>query len=325
MFTSTTPLRPVGTSGLMVSAVALGCWPIAGMSSLDVNDADSLATLHAALDNGINFLDTAYCYGANGESEKLIARAIVGRRNKVVIATKGGLHWEGALRIQDASPTVLLRECDESLQRLQTDRIDLYYLHAPAPSTSVAESAAAIRRLKKQGKIIAVGASNLTSAQLREFQDVCPLDAYQPPYNMLQREIEADVLPWCQKHNVAVMVYWPLLKGLLAGKLPRDFAFRPGDGRAKYPMFQGEEWGRNQDFVDELRQIAEEMGRTVSQLVIRWTIEQPGITAALCGAKRAEQIQETAAALSFSLTDEQKAKIDAALKRRGKPASGKAV
>ncbi|MFO0885723.1 MAG: aldo/keto reductase [Pirellulales bacterium] len=325
MFTSTTPLRPVGTSGLMVSAVALGCWPIAGMSSLDVNDTDSMATLHAALDNSINFLDTAYCYGANGESERLIAKAIVGIRNKVVIATKGGLHWEGTQRIQDASPTALLRECDESLQRLQTDRIDLYYLHAPAPSTPVAESAAAIRRLKKQGKIIAVGASNLTPAQLQEFQDVCPLDAYQPPYNMLQREIEHDVIPWCKKHNVAVMVYWPLLKGLLAGKLPRDFVFRPGDGRAKYPMFQGEEWLRNQDFVDELRQIAEGMGRTVSQLVIRWTIEQPGITAALCGAKRAEQIQETAAALSFSLTDEQKAKIDAALKRRGTPASGRAV
>lgn len=325
MFPSVTPLRPVGSSGLKVSAVALGCWPIAGMSSLDVNTADSLATLHAALDHGINFLDTAYCYGPHGESEQLIGQAIAGRRDKVVIATKGGLHWEGSTRIQDATAGTLIRECEVSLQRLNTDRIDLYYLHAPAPGTPVAESARGIRHLRDHGKVLTVGASNLTLTQLQEFQEVCPLDAYQPPYNMLQREIEHDILPWCQSHKVSVMVYWPLLKGLLAGKLPRDFVFRPGDGRAKYPMFQGEEWTRNQDFVDDLRAIANDMGRTVAQLVIRWTIEQPGITSALCGAKRADQIIETAAALTFELQPQEKERIAQAIARRGTPAGGKAV
>ncbi len=227
MFASVTPLRPVGSSGLKVSAVALGCWPIAGMSSLDVNTADSLATLHAALDHGINFLDTAYCYGPHGESEQLIGQAIAGRRDKVVIATKGGLHWEGSTRIQDATAGTLIRECEESLQRLNTDRIDLYYLHAPAPGTPVAESARGIRHLRDQGKVLTVGASNLTLTQLQEFQEVCPLDAYQPPYNMLQREIEHDILPWCQSHKVSVMVYWPLLKGLLSRKVAARLCFSP--------------------------------------------------------------------------------------------------
>ncbi len=252
------PLRPLGSTSIRVSAVSLGCWPISGMSSLDVTHEASIATLHAALEHGINFLDTAYCYGAQGESEKLIAEAIAGKRDQVVIATKGGLHWENGERKLNATASRLMDECDESLRRLNTDRVELYYLHAPDPETPIAESAAGLLKLKQAGKVLAVGASNLSLAQLQEFQAVCPLDAYQPPYNMLQRQIENEILPWSRQNQVSVMVYWPLMKGLLAGKLPRDFVFRPGDGRAKYPMFQGEEWVRNQDFVDQLRLIAAE-------------------------------------------------------------------
>lgn len=295
------------------------------MSSLDVTHEASIATLHAAIEHGINFLDTAYCYGAQGESEKLIAEAIVGKRDQVVIATKGGLHWENGERKLEATASRLIAECEESLRRLNTDRVELYYLHAPDPQTPVAESAAGILKLKQAGKVRAVGASNLSLEQVQQFQAVCPLDAYQPPYNMLQRQIEVSILPWCQQHNISTMVYWPLMKGLLAGKLPRDFVFRPGDGRAKYPMFQGEEWVRNQDFVDELRLIATEIGVTVAQLVIRWTIQQPGITSALCGAKRPEQIEETAGALAFNFTPQQLAKIDAAIAKRGTPAAARAV
>jgi len=142
---------------------------------------------------------------------------------------------------------------------------------------------------------------------------------------MLQRQIEKDTLPWCREHGVSVMAYWPLLKGLLAGKLPRDFVFQPNDGRAKYPMFQGDEWQKNQDFVDRLREISEEIGKTVSQVVINWTIHQPGITAALCGAKRADQIEETAGAMGWKLDTEQLARIDAALEERGTPVAKSAV
>jgi aryl-alcohol dehydrogenase-like predicted oxidoreductase len=313
-------LRPLGQSGICVTPVALGCWPISGMTSLDVNESDSLATLHAALDSGINFLDTAYGYGTGGESERLIARAIAGRRDQVVIATKCGIHWAAdRSRVIDGSPATIRRECEESLRRLATDRVDLLYLHAPDPNTPLAESAGELRRLMEEGQTRAIGVSNFSLAQVREFHAVCPVTAVQPPYNMLQRDIERDLVPWCRERGVAVCVYWPLLKGLLAGKLPRDYVFRPGDGRAKYPMFQGQEWQKNQDFLDELRTIAAESGKTVAQLVVNWTIHQPGITAALCGAKRPDQVLETIGALGWQLSPDQLARIDQALARRGMP------
>jgi aryl-alcohol dehydrogenase-like predicted oxidoreductase len=224
-------LRPIGTTGIRVSPVALGCWPIAGMTSPDVTDAESLATIHACFDLGINFLDTAYCYGASGESERLIARALVGRRDEMVIATKGGIHWgpDGS-QILDARPATLRRECEESLRRLGTDRVELYYLHAPDPRVPLAESAGELARLRNEGKTRADGVSNVDFEQLQQLAAACPLAALQPPYNMLQRQIEEAVLPWCRQHDVAVIVYWPLVKGLLAGKLPRDHVFDTRDG-----------------------------------------------------------------------------------------------
>lgn len=313
-------LRPLGTSSTLVSPVAMGGWPIAGVTSLDVTERDSIATLEAALECGINFFDTAYCYGLEGESERMIGQVLRGRREGNVVATKGGIRFVTKTeRILDASPATLRQQCEESLRRLQFDQVDLYYLHAPDGVTPVEQSAEAIRRLKEEGKTKLVGASNLSFDELKRFHDVCPLDAFQPPYNMLQRQIERDVLPWCRERNISAVIYWPLLKGLLAGRLPRDFVFRPGDGRAKYPMFQGQEWERNQDFLDRLREIAADAGKTVAQLVVNWTIHQPGITAALCGAKRPEQIRETAGGMGWRLSDELLERIDAALRERGEP------
>ena len=319
-------LRPLGTTGISISPVALGCWPIAGMTSLDVNDRDSLSTLDASLDAGINFLDTAYCYGATGESERLISQSIAGRRDKVVIATKGGIHWdETGERVVDGRPETLHRQCNESLQRLNTDHVELLYLHAPDPKVPVAESAGALRELLEAGKTRAVGVSNFNVEQLDQFQAVCPITALQPPYNMLQRQIEEDTLPWCQRHQVSVIVYWPLMKGLLAGRLPRTHQFQEGDGRQKYPMFQGEEWEKNQDFLHRLRDIATQTSKTVAQVVVNWTIHQPGITAALCGAKRPYQIIETSGSMGWELTAEQHTRIDEALKDRGVPVTRGAV
>lgn len=317
--------RPLGNTGLEVSAVALGCWPIAGMTSLDVNEADSIATIQACFELGINFLDTAYCYGAEGQSERLIARALGRRRDEMVLATKGGLHWEGGRNTHDASPQRLRLECEESLRRLETDRVELYYLHAPDPRVPLADSAGALRRLMEEGKVLAAGVSNCTLPQIEEFAAVCPLAAVQPPYNLLMREIERDILPWCREHHVAVVPYWPLMKGLLAGSLRREHVFAPGDGRAKYPQFQGQEWQRNCDLVERLRAIASQTGHTVAQLVINWTITQEGITSALCGAKRPWQIRETAGGADWELTDQQLEQIDRALADRGEPVTRPAV
>lgn len=318
-------LRQLGRTNIQIAPVAMGCWPITGITSIDVNERDSLATLTAAFDAGINFFDTAYCYGYEGESERMIARALGSHRDEIVIATKGGIHWENGKQGRDGSPATLKRQCEESLRRLETDRVELLYLHAPDPSVPIAESAGALKELLDAGKTCSVGLSNASLEQLAEFATVCRLAACQPHYNMLQREIEASQLPWCLEHGVSVIVYWPLMKGLLAGKLARDHVFDPRDGRRKYPMFQGDEWRKNQDFLDELRPIAADAGKSVAELVINWTINRTGITAALCGAKRSEQIRDNAGGMGWRLTPDQLAQIDQALAERGPAVSRGAV
>jgi aryl-alcohol dehydrogenase-like predicted oxidoreductase len=238
----------------------------------------------------------------------------------MVIATKGGIHWSpDREQCKDARPETLRRQCEESLHRLGTDRVELLYLHAPDARVPIADSAGELKRLRDEGKTRAVGVSNVSLAQLKEFSRECPIAAYQPPYNMLQRQIEGDTLPWCRRHGVSVMVYWPLMKGLLAGKIGRDVVFDETDSRRKYPMFRGAERQKNHDLVDGLRQVASDSGHTVAELVINWTVHQPGITSALCGAKRPDQIRETAAGAGWRLSDEQRKKIDLALIARGTP------
>ena len=318
-------MRQIGSTDIRVTPVAMGCWPITGISSVNVTEDSSKATLQAAFDSGINFFDSAYVYGYDGESEKMIAAVLGAQRDQIVIATKGGIQWRDGKIHRDGRPETIRRQCEESLQRLQTDVIDLYYLHGPDPELPVSESAVAFAELRASGKIRSVGVSNLTLSQLKEFHAVCPIDAIQPYYNMLQREIETEILPWCEQNTISAMVYWPLLKGLLAGKLGRDHEFPDKDGRKKYAMFQGDEYQKNLDFVDQLRPLASESNCTVAELVIAWTIQRPGITAALCGAKRPEQIEQTAAAMNRTLPVDIISRIDAAIQERGQTASRGAV
>ena len=307
----TEPKREIGTTGIMVSPVALGCWPIAGMTSLDVNDDDSKATIRAALDSGINFLDTAFCYGANGESEKLVGEVVAGRRDEVVIATKGGIHWDSdVVRHNDGSPDRIIAECELSLQRMNIDVIDLHYLHSPDPKVPVEESATAFAKLLESGKIRSVGASNFKLDELERFHEVCPISAVQNRYNMLQRGLEEEVIPWCLENGVSVMNYWPLMKGLLAGKIRRDFKFDPADKRLTYDVFQGEKFESAQQLLDKLDVIAAECEKTVAQVVVNWAMHRPGITSVLCGAKRAWQIEETSSAMGWRLSDAQLGELE---------------
>ncbi|TWT77005.1 General stress protein 69 [Posidoniimonas polymericola] len=313
--------RPLGQSGIQVTGVALGCWPIAGVTTLGANEQDSIATVREAIDCGVNFLDTAYVYGPEGESERVIAKALNGRRDDVVIATKGGIHYEDGQMTQDARPATLRAECEESLRRLDRERVELLYLHSPDPSVPIEESAGALGELQREGKTRSVGASNCSLEQLQAFHAVCPLAAVQLPYNLLQRDIEKRTLPWCREHGIAITAYWPLMKGLLAGKLPPSGELDPNDNRLSYPMYQGEEWVKNQAFVERLREAAALTDATVAQVVINWTMHQPGITSVLCGAKRAWQIRETAGAMGWSLTGEQQQIIERALAARGEAAA----
>jgi len=316
--------RPLGNTGIEIAPVALGCWPIAGVSTLGATESDSIATIRKCFDIGVNHLDTAYVYGPNGESENLIRRALGNRRAEMIIATKCGIHYEGGEMVTCGRPEVLRRECEDSLRRLGTDHVELLYLHAPDESLRIEESAGALGELQAAGKTRSVGASNCTLEQLQAFHAVAPISAVQLPYNMLQRGIEQRTLPWCRENNIAVTIYWPLMKGLLAGKFSREHQFDPRDKRQSMPMFQGDEWQKNQDFLDALRRAAALTGHSVAQLVINWTIHQLGITAALCGAKRPDQIEETAAAMRWTLTDEQNSLIAAAIAARG-PAPAKRV
>ena len=312
--------RPIGNTEITISPVAFGGWPITGITTLNVEESNSLAALRTCLEVGINFFDTAFLYGPQGESERLIGHAVAECRDDVVIATKGGAHWnEEKNQGYDGSPARLHYECEESLRRLNVDHVELFYLHAPDPKIPVAESAGALLELMEQGKARCIGTSNMTVEQLEQFHTVCPISAYQPPYNMLQWQIEGDTLPWCRERNVSVMAYWPLMMGLLAGKLSPDHVFPPRDGRAKWPMFQGSEYQKNLHFVEQLRDIAKNAGKTVAQVAINWTIHQPGITAALCGAKRPDQVRDNAGAMGWQLSDDQLSLINQAFRERGTP------
>jgi aryl-alcohol dehydrogenase-like predicted oxidoreductase len=314
--------RELGKSGIQVAPVALGLWPIAGMTTLGTSDRDSIDTIRAALDCGINFFDTAYCYGANGESERLLGQAIGNQRDRSIIATKCGIRWapDGS-RINDASPARIRVEIEESLQRLNMEYVDLYYLHSGDGKTAIGDIAAELDSIRKSGKCKTVGVSNLSFADLQAFHQVCPVSVVQYKYNMLQRVMEEEILPWCQQNQVSTAIYWPLMKGLLAGKMRRDWKFDPADKRLQYPMFQSPQWEWNQMLLDRLETIAESMNFTIAQLVVAWTIQQPGITVALCGAKRDWQIRETAQAMEIELPADTIAEIDQAISERLKAES----
>jgi aryl-alcohol dehydrogenase-like predicted oxidoreductase len=324
--------RPLGNGPVLVGPLGIGCWPLAGMTRTGITPEAAVATVRAAIDAGITHLDTAYCYGERGESERAISQAIRGRRDGVVIAGKCGIHWEPDTtkspprkQCVDGRPERIRAEVEESLLRLGTDRLDLLYLHAPDPTIPIEESAGELARLLAAGKARAIGVSNVSLAQLEAFAAACPLSACQMHFNMLQREIEREILPWCSSHGIAMVVYWPLMKGLLAGEMGRDTVFPVTDSRHKYPMFIGDEFQRNLDFVDRLRPIAARLGCRLPDLVLAWTAEQPGITSVLFGATSPEQVAVNVRALACDLDEEARAAIKSAIAARGPVAGRRAV
>lgn len=324
-----TQLRPLGRSPVAVGPLGLGCWPLAGMTRAGVTREAAIATVRTALEAGITHLDTAYCYGEHGESELAIRAALIehggpAARDAVVIAGKCGIHWEPVPGLSpprrlvvDGHPKRLRAEAEESLVRLGTDRLDLLYLHSPDPQVPIEESAGELKRLREEGKALAIGLSNGGRTSLERFTSTCPLDACQMPFNMLQRDIEGDILPWCRSHGVGLVAYWPLMKGLLAGKMHRGQTFPATDSRHKYEIFQGEAFERNLDFVTQLRPIATRLGVALPDLVLAWTAEQPGITSVLFGATGPDQVSENTRALTCDLDDDARREISAAIQARG--------
>lgn len=308
--------RQLGKSQVKASAITFGAWAIGGSMWGGSNEDDAIEAIRTAIDIGITSIDTAPGYGF-GKSEELIAKATKGRRDKVQLFTKFGLRrdseegeyffdlkYQGKVHkiYRNARKKSVLAECENSLKRLQTDYIDLYQCHWPDPSTPIEETMEALAQLLKEGKILAAGVSNFSVSEIERANKVVPIASDQPPYSMVLRDIEKDVLPYCRANNIGVIVYSPLQRGLLTGKFKPDHKFAQEDHRATQPHFQPEYIRRVNAFLERLKPIANKYGATLGQLVLNWTMQQPGITAVLVGARDANQVKENAKAAELNVS-----------------------
>jgi aryl-alcohol dehydrogenase-like predicted oxidoreductase len=303
-----------GTS-LTVSRVAIGTWAIGGWMWGGTDETESISTIRAALDHGINVIDTAPVYGF-GRSEEIVGKAIAeGRlRGRVVVATKVGLEWKDGSVFRNASRGRIIREVEDSLRRLRTDYIDIYQVHWPDPLVPIEETAAAMQMLFKQGKIRAIGVSNFSLEQMQRFRSVAPLHVLQSPYNLFEREIEAELLPYCRENNIATFGYGALCRGLLSGRMRPATSFSGDDLRRTDPKFQQPRFAQYLSAVQRLDQLAQErFGQRVIQLAVRWMLDQ-GITTALWGARHPGQLEPADEVNGWRLDAPAKAEIDRILR-----------
>jgi aryl-alcohol dehydrogenase-like predicted oxidoreductase len=300
---------------LTVSRVAIGTWAIGGWMWGGTDETESISTIRAALDHGINAIDTAPVYGF-GRSEEIVGKAIAEGhlRDKVLIATKVGLEWKDGSVFRNASRDRIMHEIEDSLRRLRTDYIDIYQVHWPDPLVAIEETAAAMQTLFRQGKIRAIGVSNFSVEQMQRFRSVAPLHVLQSPYNLFERGIEADLLPYCRKNNIATFGYGALCRGLLSGRMRPNTAFADDDLRRTDPKFQQPRFGQYLAAVQRLDQLAREhFGKHVIELAVRWMLDQ-GITTALWGARHPGQLQPVDEVTGWRLDAATTAEIDRILR-----------
>jgi aryl-alcohol dehydrogenase-like predicted oxidoreductase len=301
----------IGGTGNRASRIALGTWAIGGWMWGGTDEQESIRTIHAAIRNGINVIDTAPAYGF-GRSEEIVGKAIaeIGGRDKVIVATKAGLEWRNGQVYRNASRQRILSEVDDSLRRLGTTYIDLYQVHWPDPRTAVAETASAMRELYEQGTIRAIGVSNYSSQQMEEFRRSAPLHTVQPPYNLFERAIDADVLPFARAQHIDTLVYGSLCRGLLSGRMNIDTQFAGDDLRKFDPKFQAPRYGQYLQAVTQLDAFARKnYGKRVMDLAVRWALDQPGVTIALWGARHPQQLLDVANVDGWKLDAEAREEI----------------
>ena len=321
--------RQLGQSGVEASVITFGAWAIGGWMWGGADMKDAVEAILTAHDSGMTSIDTAPIYGM-GLSERIVGEALKQLpRDKVQVFTKYGMSWEGNkgdfffdskdndgrdVKIyRYAAKDQVIRECESSLKRLGVDYIDLYQIHWPDGTTPIAETMEAVATLLAQGKIRAAGVSNYSKAQMEEAEKVLNLASNQVPFSMINRKIEEELVPYTIAHKKAILAYSPLQRGVLTGKFAAAHDFKEGDSRRGTTWYKPENVAHINAFLDTLRPLAEQKGATLSQLVLRWTIERPGITIALAGARNAEQAKENAKAASISLSASDIAFIDAQL------------
>jgi len=315
--------RKLGHSDLNLTTIGLGTWAMGGgdwkFGWGPQDDEDSIKAIHAGLDKGINWIDTAPIYG-HGHSEKIVGKAIKGIRDSLFIATKCGRIWEGDSREIGKSLRAdsIKKEVEDSLRRLNIDIIDLYQIHWPQPDEEIEEGWDAIAGLIKEGKIRYAGVSNFDLNQLKRAQAIHPIASLQPPYNMFRREIEGEVMDYCKANDIGIIAYSPLQAGLLTGKFSKERAesLPESDWRSRHPFFIERQLPINLEVVERLREIAKRKDVSLPQLSLAWVLRKKEITAAIVGARKPAQIEETAKASSVQLNEDETAKIEGILKWR---------
>ena len=298
--------RILGKNGPSLSEIGFGAWAIGGPWEYGwglVDDKKSIEAIHRAIELGINWIDTSAVYGL-GHSEEVVARALKEKRKDVFLATKCGMVWDDSRRVKiHASPKSIIKEIDDSLKRLQTDYIDLYQIHWHDPETPVEDSWGTLVRLKEEGKARYIGVCNYDVPLLEKCKAIAPVQSLQPPYSLLRRQIEKDILPYCMKNEMGVVAYSPMQAGLLSGKF--DFnKLAPDDWRRNSKYFQEPYFSKAINFVEKMRPIAEKYKKTVGQLAVAWVLNHPPITSAIVGARTVEQVEGNIGASGFTLVVE---------------------
>lgn len=300
----------ISDTHIQASRIGLGTWAIGGWMWGGTDEAQSISTIHRALDLGVNFIDTAPAYGF-GRSEEIVGKALKNKRDDVILATKAGLEWKDDTVFRNSQTDRIHKEIEDSLTRLQTDYIDVYQIHWPDPLTPIHETAEALAYLYKQGKIRAIGVSNFSPEQMDIFREAAPLHTTQPPYNMFERDIENDILPYSKEHNITPITYGALCRGLLSGKVSLDSEFQGDDLRNQDPKFQQPAFKGYLKVVKELDELAKDRyGKSVIHLALRWILDQPGTGIALMGGRKPEQLDPISEIGDFQIDEETSRHID---------------
>ena len=311
--------RQLGNSDLDITRIGFGAWAVGGSgwygSMGPQNEDDSVPAIQAALDHGVNWIDTAALYGL-GHSEEVVARAIRGRSPRPYVFTKCERVWDEKRNVGPSlKAESIRRECEGSLRRLKTDAIDLYQIHWPEPDEDIEEGWTMLARLKEEGKVRYIGVSNFSVAQTKRAQSIAPVTSLQPPYSLVTREIEKEILPYTQSQNIGVIVYSPMSAGLLTGRMTKDRVakFTSEDWRQNLPNFREPLLSRNLRFVERLRDLGKRRGVSPGEIAIAWTLNHPAVTGAIVGFRSPQQVEGMKKAFELRLSPTEIAEIEAAL------------
>lgn len=303
--------QQLGNSDLQITPIGFGAWAIGGGDWAYAwgpqDDSDSVAAIQRALEHGINWIDTAAVYGL-GHSEEVVARALRGRSEQPYIFTKCSLVWDERREVGNSlKADSIRREIEASLRRLERETIDLYQIHWPNPDSEIEEGWRTLAELQREGKVRWIAVSNFSVAQMQRAQQIAPITALQPPYSLISREIEAEILPYCQQQNIGVIVYSPMQSGLLTGAMTRERVanFPEDDWRRRSPDFQEPRLSHHLRLVELLREIGQAHGRAPGEVAIAWTLRHPAVTGAIVGARNARQIDGVVGAADLRLSDDE--------------------